>query len=547
MIKKIQLKSHFKSKFKSINNKLSNFPYNYVKRDNLHEENIPDKSEFYNILTMKKITNKEYNEVKKFYKLTKFKNLKEYLECYLTVDILLLNDVFHNFRKMIFDKFQIDCVKYVSAPNLTKDCCFKYTNSKIETIQDISIFNFIKHSILGGLSDSICPRVKLDNDNETISYVDINSMYPHSLRKKIPIGNYKFIDIEKFDISKYSESSEYNCFMLCEVNTNDIIKNDHLYSQCPMLVSKSKITDKDLSEYQLNQIKEERKNHNANYNSSLKIIPNLGSDKNCYLNCRMYKMMLDAGYDIKIKKILQFRQDDIFKKYIEDMYEMKKQYSLEDKKGMSFMIKIMLNSLYGVMLTNKEKFRDIRICNNQKQALKYSKMNNTHSFKDIHENLIIVELSKVKETYDTCILVGSQILMNSKCDLYEYMYKILPKLFKKENITFCFRDTDSISFKINDCNYKQYLEIVKNNKQYFNKEMGGIKNEVNQNINEIISLGSKCLSIQRLSDVDCKKDLNHELRKSKGINNNYRKKFHNHKLYQDVLLNKIKQQKCEYY
>ena len=63
----------------------------------------------------------------------------------------------------------------------------------------------------------------------------------------------------------------------------------------------------------------------------------------------------------------------------------------------------------------------------------------------------------------------------------------------------------------------------------------------------MISLGSKCLSIQRLSDVNCKKDLNHELRKSKGNNNNYRKEFHNHKLYQDVLLNKIKQQKCKYY
>ena len=35
---------------------------------------------------------------------------------------------------------------------------------------------------------------------------------------------------------------------------------------------------------------------------------------------------------LKLKKILQFRQGDIFKKYIEDLYEMKKQYSLEDKK-----------------------------------------------------------------------------------------------------------------------------------------------------------------------------------------------------------------------
>ena len=134
---------------------------------------------------------------------------------------------------------------------------------------------------------------------------------------------------------------------------------------------------------------------------------------------------------------------------------MKKQYSLQKKKGMTFMIKIMLNSLYGVMLTNKEKFRDIRICTNQKQALKYSKMNNIHSFKSIHENLIIVELSKVKVTYDTCMLVGYQILMNSKCDLYEYMYKILPKLFKKQYIRYCFRDTDSIAFKKDNCTYKQ--------------------------------------------------------------------------------------------
>ena len=128
-----------------------------------------------------------------------------------------------------------------------------------------------------------------------------------------------------------------------------------------------------------------------------------------------------------------------------------------------------------------------------------------------------------------------------------HMYKILPKLFKKENITFCFRDTDSIAFKIDNCTYKQYLEIVKNNKQYLNNEMGCVKNEIKENINEIISLRSKCLSIQRLSDVNCKKDLNYDLRKSKGIKNNYRKKFHNHKFYQDVLFNKIKQKKREHY
>ena len=32
--------------------------------------------------------------------------------------------------------------------------------------------------------------------------------------------------------------------MLCNVKTTDKIRNDYLYSQCPMLVSKCKITVK---------------------------------------------------------------------------------------------------------------------------------------------------------------------------------------------------------------------------------------------------------------------------------------------------------------
>ena len=57
----------------------------------------------------------------------KFKNLKEYLECYLKSDITLLADVFNNFRKIIFDNLGLDCAKYISAPSLTKDCALKYS------------------------------------------------------------------------------------------------------------------------------------------------------------------------------------------------------------------------------------------------------------------------------------------------------------------------------------------------------------------------------------------------------------------------------------
>ena len=216
----------------------------------------------------------------------KFKNIKEYLQCYLKSDITLLSDIFNNFRKIIFDQFELDPVKYVSSPSLTKDCALKYSKCKIENIKDVSIFNFVRKCIMGGLSDSINPYVKLDNDNETIADNDISSQYPHELRKKLPCSDYKFI--ETFDELKYGQNKNYGCFLLCDVKTTDKVRNDCLYKQCPMLVSKCKITDKNLSEHQLNQIKEKRGNKNINYNSqSEKLITNLGNDLNCYLNFEM--------------------------------------------------------------------------------------------------------------------------------------------------------------------------------------------------------------------------------------------------------------------
>ena len=95
-------------------------------------------------MTLSHITDIEYNEVNKFYKDMNFKNLKEYLQCYLTSDITLLADVFLNFRNIIFDDYELDCCKYISAPSLSKDASLKYSKAKIANIMDIDVFNFVK-------------------------------------------------------------------------------------------------------------------------------------------------------------------------------------------------------------------------------------------------------------------------------------------------------------------------------------------------------------------------------------------------------------------
>ena len=162
---------------------------------------------------------------------------------------------------------------------------------------------------------------------------------------------------------------------------------------------------------------------------------------------------------------------------------------------MELCFKIMMNSFYGSTLTDKTKFKDIEICATKEQALKLTKKPNFNSFNIINENLVIIEMTKNKCVFDSPILIGSQVLFNSKCNLYNYTYNIIPNLFGKENITFSLRDTYSIIYKIKNCSYEKYLKILKNNKHLFDKELRLMENEMKSNIKEIISLRSKCYSI----------------------------------------------------
>ena len=150
-------------------------------------------------------------------------------------------------------------------------------------------------------------------------------------------------------------------------------------------------------------------------------------------------------------------------------------------------------------------------------------------------------MSKNKCVFDSPILIGSEVLFNSKYSLYNYMYNIIPELFGRDNITFSARDTDSIIYKIKNCSHEKYLEILKNNTRYFSEELGLIENEIKENINEVISLMSKCYSIQT---VDNKIE-----NKSKGISKNYSEKNHTHEYFKKFCLMKliiIKQNFIEY-
>ena len=303
-------KEHFPDNFELLKYKAC-FPYEFLTKENIHNENLPSIENFYSSLKLDNISEKDYNKTLEIYEKLNCKNIKEYLDIYLKLDICLQADIFNVFRNCIWDKLEIDCSKYITSCSLSLDLILKYTGIKIDLIRDINIFDYVNSSILEGICIA---SQNIENDKDgIISSCDIVSLYPYVMSKKLPIGDYKFV--KYFDRNRYLDS-DHGCLLNCELYTTDKVKNNSILKQFPALISKTSIKYNDLSEFQ-------RKNLKENYKSCEKLITHLGYDKNCYISFEMYEMMISLGYKVNVKKVLEYKHSNFMKPYIDFLFEKK--------------------------------------------------------------------------------------------------------------------------------------------------------------------------------------------------------------------------------
>ena len=75
------------------------YPYDYMDSFDKFDEKLPTKEDFYSILNNQHISDDEYKHAQTVWSTFSLKNMGEYHNLYLKSDILLLTDVFENFRK----------------------------------------------------------------------------------------------------------------------------------------------------------------------------------------------------------------------------------------------------------------------------------------------------------------------------------------------------------------------------------------------------------------------------------------------------------------
>ena len=173
-------------------------------------------------------------------------------------------------------------------------------------------------------------------------------------------------------------------------------------------------------------------------------------------------------------------------------------------------------------MTRCEKFKNFRIVTKESEVDKHIKKPTFSCGNIIKENLTILEMEKTSVTYNYPILIGSIILQNSKVHMFNYLYKIYPKLFGDYKILYM--DTDSIYVKLN-ISHNEYLKILEENKDLFGRNIGLMEPKCIHNpIKEFIGFLSKCYSCICKKDTENNKNkLKNNIVHTKGIVNSYKK------------------------
>ena len=95
------------------------YPYDYMDTfEKLSEKQLPPRQDFYSELNESEISENDYTHAQKVWETFEMKTLQDYHDLYLKTDVLLLADVFENFRDVCRENYKLNPAWYYTAQDL---------------------------------------------------------------------------------------------------------------------------------------------------------------------------------------------------------------------------------------------------------------------------------------------------------------------------------------------------------------------------------------------------------------------------------------------
>ncbi|XP_026824313.1 uncharacterized protein LOC113561693 [Ooceraea biroi] len=491
------------------------FPYEYVDcTEKLEDTRLPPRESFYSSLTGNTVSESDYAHAVNVWQRFTIRTLSEYSDLYLKTDVLLLADVFENFRDSCINSYGLDPAYYYTLPGFTWDAMLKHTRINFELLTDIDMVMFVERGIRGGLSQCSHRYAQANNKymqsydpskpSSYLMYFDVNNLYGWAMCQPLPYANFRWVDdTSNFNVIAVTPDSPKGYVLEVDLEYPRHLHDAH--ADLPFCSTRDKPPGKRQD----------------------KLLATLCDKKRYVIHYRNLQQCTRHGLRVtKIHRVLEFAQSPWLREYIELNTRFRAAAKNDFEKNL---YKLMNNAVFGKTMENVRNHVDVKLLakwNGRYDAEAMIAKPNFHSRSVFSENLVAIEMRKLEVKFNKPIYVGICILDISKVCLYEFHHEYMLPLYH-DKCKVVYTDTDSLIYHI-ECDdvYEQMKRDIPRfdtsdyasdniyNIPLVNKKVPGLMKDENNGaiMTEFVGLRAKMYALK----VDGKKDT----KKAKGVKTN---------------------------
>lgn len=332
----------------------------------LSNKGLPKIEDFFNKLTKEKMKPLDYEYAKQMYDRHECKNFGDYLELYMKTDIILLAEVFENFRNICLDPkygYGLDPCHYYTAPGMAWDAALKTYGGSLDLLTCQDMLLMIEKGVRGGVAMASHKYGKANNKymknfdpNEKSShliYHDVNGLYSAAMLRKLPVRNFKWV--RRANLSKYTAA-----YILSKTDDDDegftarvrlkYPKELHdLHNSYPLAPETMIVTKDMVSPYttELHGICKQK------MVDSQKLVPNLHDKDNYVIHYSALRQCLEMGMVLEeVYSVITYDQEAWMAGYIKKNNDNRAAAKASGNEFLIMFFKLMNNALFGKTCEN---------------------------------------------------------------------------------------------------------------------------------------------------------------------------------------------------
>ena len=298
---------------------------------------------------MSEMRDKDYERVQKVCYAFNIESLEEYYDLDLKTDVILLANVFEEFRDTCLEHYKFDPAHVYTSPGLAWKACLKKVEVKLELLTDPYMLLMFEHRIRGGITKVVHRYMKVNNkymvdskgESSFLQYLDANNLYGWRMSQLLPTGGFTWVSIEPNEIHELARRTDKGYLLEVDVKYPKELHDSH--NDLPFMCRGMKI------------------------NGVEKLVPNLYDKKNYVIHIQVLHKALKHGLILKrIHQLTEVNQSAWMKSHIDSNTQLRTQVKNDFEKDF---FKLMNNSVFGKTMENIRNHRNIKLVTNTESYL----------------------------------------------------------------------------------------------------------------------------------------------------------------------------------